>query len=206
MKFALIALALIGATAALNVPQPKDVASSIDEIKDWIPVDDIINIIKSCEDDPEIVVLREWLRGDVFAAAIQVTREDEDVQRFFQDLEDAGVDFVFLNLLLTLLGLKPIQPSSRLIVNPKAECGGWRGVLAKVEELMTLEELAEKINSVADKDKEFAQAIADMSAGRDIMRALLDTDEWQAVIAGLTGKGVNLARIFDLLYLIFGWE
>lgn len=206
MKFALIALALIGATAALNVPQPKGVASSIDEIKDWIPVNDIRNIIKSCEDDPEIVVLKEWLRGDVFAAAIEVAREDEDIQRFFQGLKDAGVFFDFINFLFELWGLSPITSSSRLIVNPKAECGGWRGVFSKVEELMTLEELAEKINSVADKDKEFAAMMARISAGRDIMRALLDTDEWQAVIAGLTGKGVNLARIFDLLYLIFGWE
>lgn len=208
MKFVLIALALIGAAAALNVPQPKSVSDAVDIIFDWIPTDGIQAIVQSCEDDEEIVRLKEFLRGDVAAAAIQRTRDDADIQNFFDDLKAAGVQFRIINFLFGLWGIPGIESafsSNKLIVG-KADCGGWRGVFDQIEELMTLEALADKILEVAANDAEFGVIMGRIGDARPQLRALVDTPEWQDVIAYLTGHGVEVDRLYALLNKLFGWE
>jgi len=197
MKFLLFALAVFGVAQAAVI-QPKSLVEALDKIKAAIPTDKVIAIIQSCEDDPEVKLISDYLRKE-FPAVVEVLRNDPELQAFAKDMNDLGVSFDWINHLLGIWGIDPIEFGLR------KDCGGWRGVYDLVQEEVTFAEIIVVISQVYDDYPEFAKVWDRISAADKTIQRLLADPKIAAVFERLAGLGVDLERVKDSMNGIFGW-
>lgn len=187
--------------AALAAPT-RTLESDLEEFVELIPVDELKTIAqKYLNTDKEFQDAIAYLQSDEWAALVAEVRANPTVQEFKEYLSDLGIDLEAI-----------VEWIHNIIAGAKPEgVVGQRGLKEFVEEVKAALPVADLIKLFLDKlqtSKDFQEFYAKISSEKShqLVEEVRAIPEVQRLAARLLELGIDLKKVLDVIYEIFGWK
>lgn len=199
MKFLLVALAVIGLTAAVPTKSLKD---DLDEFLALIPVDKIRVIARKYVDtDAEVQHALGYLQSSEWQALVQEVASKQAVKDLKSYLTSAGIN---IDAIIKAIHdfIQNVHP------NPKGSARGLRQFLDEIKATIPVGDLLVLLNDKLSNSDDFIAFFEKISSEdtHKLVEEVRALTEVQRLAEKLKTLGLDPTRVLELIYGFLGWE
>ncbi|XP_074101131.1 uncharacterized protein LOC141528800 [Cotesia typhae] len=191
-----------------SVPERRTLHDDLDDFVGLLPLDEITEVaIRYLEYDEEVKAVVDYIQSERFHKLVKLIEEFEDVIRFFDYLDESGLNvYSLVNKIHDFIGLPHLPKASRGV--ERVNTYGVAGLIAEIKALLPLEDIKTMYYHKLETSVHFKQLVERLQAQefQQIVDTLVANQEVQAIVVAAQEYGINVKAFADLLSTIFGFE
>ncbi|KAG8236586.1 hypothetical protein J437_LFUL015774 [Ladona fulva] len=180
-----------------------------DEFAAFIPIDDVVRIIKSyMQNDDDVKRVFAFLQGDTFRNLIVKLEGLKELKEFFNWLYSRGIDIYSLaNAALGFLGMPLIVPPESRMLEQTQRQSGFTHMINDINDILPMDDIKDWYHHVCEEDKEFKDLIKQLKSDSFsvVVKTVKDDPSFNIIHEGLISLGVEVGYLDRFLHESFGW-
>lgn len=206
MKFAIVLLAVIGATVALPTKQTRSLKGDLDDFLALIPKEKFVALYHKYENDADVQKIVAYLKSEDFAKVAHIIAHNSEIQDLVKYIEGKGVSIVdLINRLADRLGL-PHWPT--YAVQHGRQTRSIRDFINEAKALLPMDKLLALAMDKLANSEDFQDLYIKISEmdGNKIHDDALSHPEIVDLITRANAIGLDTKKVWQTLQVIFGWD
>lgn len=200
MKAVFVLLAVFA--TAFAAPAPKGLDDDLNDLLALVPLAEIRSVINQhLETDAEFRSVVNYLKGDDWAELWGLVASKEEVQELKQFLVDAGLDIdsfvAYIHNWIQNADTSSTTNTSDL-----------ETLVEEVKNLLPIDDIKELFYDKLENSEEFQEFFGKISSEKayNLVEEIRKLDEVQRIAAVLLEYGIDLGKVLDFIYGLFGWN